>query len=200
MFPSLARTRTLLLSLLFLFLSFIQTTHATPPSWGQCSCPVSSQPEAGNAKYSTIVNASLCVSASGEQPKCRIEVHCLNDGSGPDCTHRASPSWTVNDLIAALPSLTESTFSTHDVLYRALLNKISTNTKNPDWLNECFHRFQDQSTNGVPSVFQSWPSSSKSATCVYTESGWLHILLHESERKPIVPNVFAVAYQFAPVQ
>ena len=138
----------------------------------------------------------MCVSASGEIPICRIEVRCLNDGSGPDCKHRASTSWKLNDLISALPSLTETTFFTHNDLYGALVNKISTNTENPEWLEECFSRFHERSTNGAVSVFQSWQSTSKSATCVCTESGWLHILLHESDRTPIVRNVLVVSYQF----
>ena len=200
LFRSLTRAVTLTLSLSLLLFEFVPTAQATPPSWGQCSCPVSAQPKSGNAKYSTIVNASLCVNASGEQPICRIEVRCLNDGSGPDCAHRASSNWTVNDLVAALSRLTESTFSAHDNLYGELLSKITTNTKNIDWMTECFNRFQTRSDNDREPVFQSWLSPNKTATCVYTESGWLHVLLHEIAKEPGVQNVLVVSYQFAPAE
>ncbi len=85
-------------------------TQAADPTWGQCSCPVATEPNAPD-RYSVIDNASLCVNTEGSAPEplCTITVHCLDDAtSGPNCDQQPkNQNWPdFGALFAILPKLT----------------------------------------------------------------------------------------------
>jgi hypothetical protein len=57
------------------------------PSYAQCECKPLERDRADF--FSTIKNASLCVStgADNHTPRCAITVYCLSDGTGPGCSN-----------------------------------------------------------------------------------------------------------------
>ncbi len=184
-----------------ILLGCVQLATAQPPTWGQCSCPVTDNPEAENAKYSTITNASLCVNAESRTPICRIEVRCLQDGTGPNCGSLAQSNWTLMELRSALDSITKSTFeSKPDLVYAlgAVYNSTLSGTVWPD-ISDCLAGFTHQdSIEPVDRRFDSWRNEQEGISCIYTTSGWLHIVISPSSGNLIYDPIIRVSYQFAP--
>jgi hypothetical protein len=62
-----------------------QTSQSREPSYAQCECKPLERDRA--EYYSTIKNASLCVStgADNHTPRCSITIYCLSEGIGPRC-------------------------------------------------------------------------------------------------------------------
>ena len=189
------------LATVFLFLGATQEAAAQPPTWGQCSCPVTTDPDAGNAQYSTITNATLCVNASGPRPMCRIEVRCLKDGTGPNCRERAKSNWAKNDLSSTIDFLTRSIFESEPELIESITEIYDSAFKDDGWagLADCLKIYQLHATTHLTErPTNTWWQDRHGLACVYTRSGWLHVVVHRTDRKPIYGTVRAVSYQFSP--
>ena len=189
------------LATMFLFLGATQNVAAQPPTWGQCSCPVTTEPDAGDANYSIITNATLCINASGSSPICRIEVRCLQDGSGPNCQDSAKSTWSEVNLHSAIDSLTMSTFESEPKLIKSLTKIYSVAFKDNAWkgLAECLETYQlNAAAAPAERPINTWRQDGHGLACVYTRSGWLHVVLDRTDHKPIYRTVIAVSYQFSP--
>ena len=179
----------------------IQVAATQPPSWGQCSCPISTNPDAGDAQYSTITNASLCVNASGPRPLCRIQVRCLQDGTGPNCKDQAARNWNIHDVQDAINSLTYSTFETQPDLIQAAGEIYEGAFHEASWpgLAQCLEAYlSEEAASENERRIGSWQSTNHGTTCVYTRAGWLHIVIYRLDGQPIYQDFEAVSYQFGP--
>jgi hypothetical protein len=66
--------------------------QAAEPSRGACQCYADSGPDQGPDRHlAAVENASLCVSVqdSAMVPHCRMQVLCLQEGMGPECSGSA---------------------------------------------------------------------------------------------------------------
>ncbi len=178
-----------------------EIAFAQPATWGQCSCPVTESPNAGSARYSTITNASLCVNAQSHTPICRIEVRCLQDGTGPDCGNLAQSNWSPNELQSAIYYITTSTFESREDLYPDLINIIISEISESEWpeLSDCLDGFKNQ--NSVePDEREAgvWRNVSGDVSCVHTSSGWLHVVISLPNNGTTSDLIARVSYQFSP--
>ena len=183
----------------------IEDVASEESSWGQCSCPVSTTPDANDAKYSTITNATLCINAAGKKPICRIEVRCLRGGNGPNCEQNATERWNQSSMHKAIDVLTVSVFGDRteptNKLRGIYLPTFDKAIRTGEWqgLTECISAFlsRNVSEQSKSPAFGSWVSPLQNLTCVYTSAGWLHVVVYDKERKPLFGDISHVSYQFS---
>ena len=181
----------------FLLLGIVQNAQARPPSWGQCSCPVSANPKAGKAKYSIVENASLCVNVKRLQPMCNIHVKCLNDDTDSKCKRETKS--TLEDFLQVANTFSQQIFSNNSELGTKLTNILENSRKNSEWALDCishYHKYAETPT--ARRAVGSWTAPDNNLVCIYTESGWLHIVIPQTSANSLSDGIMAISYQFAP--
>lgn len=177
---------------------------AAGPSRDQCSCPVADSDKAAE-RYSTIVNASLCVSTSGTppEPRCAVTVHCLDDGrTGPNCgQHPRSLNWPRSSvLFEILPTLVDAHFKSRGVDLPEASRSVQAAVKsNFDLLDRCWNNFRNL---GIGEIKEPRVSVARTATatCVNTLSGWIHISMPYGGSGQPPEKVRHLTFQFSPLR
>ena len=192
-----SRAATTLLTVALCFLTLAHNGRAEPPTWGQCSCPATKRPSADDAKYSVIKNASLCVAVARPQPICSITVHCLSDGTGPNCGDRAGSDWKLANMRTAIDRLTRNTRTIADAEARDVLLTILKETFGDKEHKERWGKCYDNFVSSKQTAGEAWDMKD-GVTCINTASGWMHVVISAPPRKPFPGRITRISYQFSP--